>query len=485
MNDFARSSIYVIVAVVLGALAWLMRPAPADIERFSDVGEPFYPEFSDPLEATSLEVIEFNEESGAALPFKVEFTSGAWTIPSHYNYPADGEDRLASTAAAVIDVRKDIIQSDRAQDHEALGLIDPLDETSTSIAGRGKRVTLRNASGAVLADFIIGDQLPDRPGFRYVRRPGQKRSYAAQINVDISTRFRDWINAELLELNAPDVKRITINDYSIDETTGSISQAGRVVLNKLADNKWTMDELPDSQQLDQSRIQAMVRAMAGLTITGVRPKPASMTADLRAQEGITLDLNTRLSLESRGFFVSQDGRLLSNEGEIIVGAANGVQYTLRFGEVLIGEGMEISAGVADHTGDDTAASAEQEAVHRYVFITAGFDESLLPPQPVPPTLNAADETVSPDEDQDDEDSPPDDAETNESALDDAAMAAYERQLDQWQTTADAGQVTAARLNDRFAEWYYVISASDFSALRPSIEDLIGPAAPETPAAPPQ
>lgn len=95
MKDFSRTAIYIAVAAVLIILAVMLRPAPPSIERLSDEGEPFYPNFTDPLDATSLEVVKFDEEAGSAVPFKVEFSSGSWIIPSHYNYPADGKDRLA------------------------------------------------------------------------------------------------------------------------------------------------------------------------------------------------------------------------------------------------------------------------------------------------------------------------------------------------------------------------------------------------------
>jgi len=226
MNAVAKTAIFIVAAVALALLAWFTQPATPDIERLSDQGEPFYPQFTDPLEAKSLEVIEFDEQSGSAVPFKVQFADGKWTIPSHYDYPADGQDRLARTASAVMDLERDIIQSDRAQDHEALGVIDPLDDTATALAGRGKRITLRDETGAVLADYIIGNQVPDKQGYRYVRLPDRKRTYAVKVDVEISTRFKDWINASLLDVRADQVQEVSVNDYSIDESTGSVNREG-------------------------------------------------------------------------------------------------------------------------------------------------------------------------------------------------------------------------------------------------------------------
>ena len=64
------------------------------------------------------------------------------TIPSHDDYPADGKERLAQTAAGVIDIKKDEFRSDNISDHEKFGVIDPLSQ-SAGLTGRGQRVTIR------------------------------------------------------------------------------------------------------------------------------------------------------------------------------------------------------------------------------------------------------------------------------------------------------------------------------------------------------
>lgn len=463
MNDLQKTGLFVGAALVLGSLALFTGgPSHLRLEQFSDQGEAFYVEFTDPLRAASLEVIDFDEESGTATPFKVQVKDGRWSIPSHYDYPADGEDRLANTAAAVIDIKKDIVQSDRLQDHELLGVIDPIDDSVTTLTGRGQRITLREDSGAMLADFIIGRDVEGKQGFRYVRIPEKKQTYAVKMDIDISTRFADWIETNLLGLSSSDLSRIVIQDYSVDETTGSINSQGRIALSK-SDNTWSMDELPEDKELETDKVSTMTTALANITITGVRPKPAGLSRDLRTTEGLTMDLPTQLSLQSKGYFVSQDGRLLSNEGEVTIGTTDGVTYTLRFGEVLIGEGMEVSAGSEDEgasSGDtsDENASGGGGTENRYLFVTAQFDESLLPPRPEAPEGYTP---VDPEAEPDPETEPRD-----------PAFITYENDLQTWTETYEAGMAETQRLNDRFAPWYYVISAGDFGNIRLGLADLL-------------
>ena len=89
----------------------------------------------------------------------------------------------------------------------------------------------------MLADFVVGREPEGRAGFRFVRIPGQKRVYAARMDVDLSTRFEDWIERDLLKLERDDVEEVIIKDYSIDERTGRLDQRDVVTLTKDDDGK--------------------------------------------------------------------------------------------------------------------------------------------------------------------------------------------------------------------------------------------------------
>ncbi len=495
MNDLVRTGVIAAAAVAIAGITVLTRPAPPEATALAEQGEAFYPGFTDPAAAASLEVFSWQEDAGIVRAFKVHRTEDGWTIPSHHDYPADGEERLARTAASVMDLRKDVIRSDRARDHEAFGVIDPLDEASVALSGRGDRITLRDADGAVLADYVIGDPVPDRPGFRYVRVPGRPRTYAVRADVDVSVRFRDWIDDTLLETSPEDLRLVELQDYAVDESSGAVSFEGSATLARAdADADWTIEPASPDTEVDADRVSSMLEALAGLRITGVRPKPPGLAAGLRADAGLELGVEEQLSLQDRGFFVSADGRLLSNEGEIRVGAADGVVATLRFGEVLEGDGLAVSAGDDPAgPGDDAADSASavtgegDRSLHRYVFITAGFDASLLGPRPEPaagadaPAAAAADPEAADAEASGEADGEADGEASGDAADEDGTPV--DPAVLAWERRAEEGRGRAAELNARFADWYYVISAEDFDAMRPSLGELVRPAGEEeTPAA---
>ena len=167
-------------------------------------------------------------------------------------------------------------------------------------------------------------------------------------------------------------------------------------------------KLAGAEKLNTARVQGMLAALGRLKIVGVRPKPPNMTSDLK-QGGIQLSVETMMSLRQKGFFLTPDGRLLSNEGEVLVETNDGMVYTLRFGEILTGQGESKEAA------KDAKSTAKAEGGEsRYLFVTAG------------PARDAT----------------------------------------------ETGQRLARELSNRFADWYYVISGADFSKLRLRRKDLV-------------
>jgi len=451
MSETRITMTYAGAAVLLLALVFLTGPRKITPDAFLDRGESFFPEFTDPNFATTLEVIEFDEETAAARPFKVTFNEGRWTIPSHHNYPADGKDRLAKTAGGVIDIRKDDFRSNNVADHEAFSVIDPLDQTVTTLKGRGKRVTIKGESDQVLADLIIGNELEGRDNLRFVRLPDQKRVYVSRIDIDISTKFEDWIELALLEVNQRDIEQITLKDYSINERTGTINQRDVVILNRTQDS-WEANRMSSNQEVDSTKIDNLLRAIEELSIVGVRPKPKGLSQNLsRAEGGEGISQADVLSLQSKGYYFSRDGNLVSNEGELEMLSSQGVVYTLRFGEILYGTGDAVTAG-ADSNNEDEKERGPGE--NRYLFITASFDPNRFP-EPAQPNntdfLNKSEEDWT-------------DTDRKNKELKD--------KHDEWLQKVEEGQELSDQLNTRFADWYYVISSSSFDKVHLKRSDLV-------------
>ena len=344
---------FVGVALVLVVAAWATSPRLETPANLADRGTRFFPGFTDPQSAASLEVFEFNQAAFAAQPLKVVNQDGRWTIPSHYGYPADGSEKLATTAAALIALTKDDIASENAGDHERCGVIDPLDETISNSKGRGTRVMVRGRDESVLADIIIGAPVEGRDQMRYVRVPGQTRTYVSRVGaLSISTKVDDWIERDLLQVNRDDIDGIAIQHFLVSSGRDNVSDGERLLLRRQRPDVWILTGSAPGQRLNTFSMNLLVTTLDELAIADVRPKPPGLAAALAGTGAARMSSADAADLETKGFLTTRDGGLVPVGGEVFVRTDSGIAFQLRFGDIV--------------HGADTAAE------DRYLMISAGF-----------------------------------------------------------------------------------------------------------------
>ena len=471
MNETTKTATFVVVAAcLLGMAAFANRPVGGTPGAFLDQGEPFYPDFNVPEQARSLRVVEYDEATGRSEPFQVEMKDGRWIIPSHYDYPADAEDRLSKTAGGILGLEKATLRSDRPEDFKAMGVVDPLDPKLTSFEGVGTRVTLEDEAGGLLADLIVGKPVPNASGQRFVRVPGHNAVYGVPMTgVELSTRFNDWIETNLLGFQATDIREVTIDKHAVDLARGTIEGGDFLTLERPdASTPWSLEEAaPGGREVDPSKVTTLTATLADLKIVGVRPKPAGLTADLKSEseEGLRLsDLAIR-SLKTRGFYLTQ-GRLISNDGDLIVTTADGVRTTLQFGAVTFARGESLSAGTESEASSsvDSPKSESPEPAppagaieSRYLFVTAAFDPSRFqaptppePPKPPGPGELPADPFAR--------------TASGRAEAEKARQAPYQSVLADYTRKIEGGRAKAKAMTDRFAGWYYVVPGDAYRKL---------------------
>ena len=459
-REMGKTLGFMLVALLLMGAAFLRLPdsreAAAD---FKDQGLAFFPEFKDPFACTDLEVMEFDASTASARQFKVMLKDGKWVIPSHHNYPADAKDRLAKTAAGVMDLTKDTIRSDRVEDHESLGVLDPLD-LKASLKGRGKRVTLRDKGEKVLADFIIGNEVRERPGQRYVRDPKSKRTYGVNVKADLSTKFADWIETNLLKLDASHVRSVTFENHKVDPEQGKIIDGETLrIARKDGAGPWALDGgVGEGMELNGEKLTSLTSALADLKIVGVRPKPLGLSRELKVSSSNDVKPLTRedlQSLVSKGFYPTKQG-LFSNQGDVKIATDEGAVYTLRFGEVVFSTGEELSAGSKD---EGKEASKKKEGggsgtESRYLMVTVAFDPTLIPePEKPKPSLDIPDDPFQKNAD-----------DPKRVAEEKAAKEKAEREKAEREKTVADAEAKVTLLSERFAGWYYVTPGESFRSI---------------------
>ena len=579
MNESTKTIVFVGIAVVLAALAGASHfSGPTNSADFEMVGKEFYEEFTSGNMAESLEVSAVDAESGRLRRFSVEKQDGLWRIPSHYNYPAEAAVRLAQTASSFIGISRDSLEGRLVNEQERLGVLDPLEVEIEDPESAGKRITLKDADGEVVVDYIIGNEVEgaevvlsevERPfganqdlKYYYVRRPDEKQTYKVALNIDLSTKFSDWIDPDLLRVERNEVTKISIDNYSIEEdrSTGSLMKMQSDVINLSRESgadPWVMDSLnAETEELNESRVTDVINVLDELKIAGVRPKLKFKDHVLLTQE---LKLNVRpefkedprgferamsmlqAQLDQKGFNLagsSEKMELVSQHGQLDVGTENGVLYTLHVGKPIEGDEKEIEIGSLGSSDDEKKSETEKanaegdadtkadesktdeskdktesgepavEAKNRYMMVRVSLDESLLGEKPVLPT--APKEPVKPEGYTPVEEKPkdekeadvPDDVEKPEGVGEEKkedekpardprftdydnlareyeqekvdyelAISRFEDQTKEYEKKVADGNELVEELNQRFGDWYYVISGDNLATLQTKREDL--------------
>jgi hypothetical protein len=412
MNSANRTLAFVLVAacsvgIAVGAHR-MYQPSAASAGKKTDVGTPFFPDFQDPGAATFLSVAAFNTTTNKVDKFTVEKRDGRWRIPSHHNYPADAKDRLAKTAASIIGVTRGQLVTESATSHARLNLLDPQDDKVAGTEGRGNRITLKNGD-TVLTDLIIGKKeegagaASDR---YYVRRADEDRVYIAEVKPNLSTKFTDWIQPNVLDATASTFRRISLERYTVDEAKGEIVPGIRSELSRSSSTEeWKLDEVPAGKKLKTSVVNQITSSLADMKIVGVRPKTPGIAALIKGDGNGRLSPIDMLDMQEKGFFRTNSG-LVSKYGDFLAGTSEGIVYVLRFGNIIRGGDVDIEIGSSKKLTEEEAqkaldekkakgeaeeASAEKtdgdeaKKENRFVFVSAQLDPTLLGEEPVEPT----------------------------------------------------------------------------------------------------
>lgn len=380
MSENGRTLAYIGVALVLGVVAVVARPTQEPPPVQGIVGKSLFDKFTDPAKAASLEIVKYDEALGEVSTFKVARTSdGLWSIPSHSNYPADAETQMKDAAMLLVNLTVLGVATEDLADHEMFGVIEPNQEKlKAGDKGVGLLVSFEDSSGADLGSLIIGKEVKGNPDQRFVRVPRQDQVFVVNISPSkLSTKFEDWIEKDLLKIQAFDVDRVRLKDHSVVRTTQGFAAEPRAEIAVSLDpngTQWNLNEMTvfrdgapkkvdllPGEELNKEKLDGLKNALSDVKIADVYPKPKGLDATLKSSGDFLNDREAQRSLAERGFVLSQDNEIWSANGELQIGTKDGVEYVLRFGNVA-GEQQDSKEG----------------KLNRYLFVMARVDESRFP-----------------------------------------------------------------------------------------------------------
>ena len=385
MNEQKKTLIFIGCALLAVAVAYISQPKPVGTAPDDSIGKSLFEKFTDPLTAKSLEIVKFDSTQNQLSTFKVNQNSdGSWSIPSHGGYPADAENQLRDVATSLVDLKVIDVVSDLREDHEYFGVQAPEKDSKATQESMGTLIRMQDEKGDDLASLIVGKADKQKPDQRFVRVPSQERVYLVKIDpAKFTTKFGEWIEKDLLKLNALDVDQVRLRDYSVSRTERGFRMDPRLnaqVKWSSEKNGWDLAQLTlfnrgkevptslgENEEINKEKLDALKTALDDLQIEDVSRKPKGLTADLKADAGFMNDQEGIDSLFTRGFFplkppTGDEVELFSANGEVHVGMKDGVEYILRFGNV---------AGIEE--------GSTETKLNRYLFVMARLDESKFAP----------------------------------------------------------------------------------------------------------
>jgi len=290
----------------------------------------------------------------------------------------------------------------------------------------------------------------------------------------------------------------------VDEARGAVIQRGEMTLehsdtgdprwrflkDKIFDGeKWVPVKMAETEELDTGTLDAMKTALDELKIVDVNPKPAGLSADLKAAKSFLDNRQAVASLMLRGFFLARladQVQLVSNEGEIRVLMKDGVEYVLRFGEIA-GSGAskkpdEKKEGANGKPEDDKEDESETAGVNRFIFVTTEFNPDVIEkpkfeplPEEKPEPKPGAEPEAKPGAEKPEAKPEAKPEEKKQDALKaerDRIEKEKKRKQEEYDEKIEKGKKHVKELNDRFADWYYIIPDDVYRKIHLGRKDIV-------------
>lgn len=311
---FISFSLVTIVIVIAASFSIVSRYGDSGSTRST---ERLFPGFSEKVNEVA-EVAYRDRE----LTLTLKRDGDTWTIAERSDYVADS-DIVRNLLVGLAEMRRGEPKTKLKDRYHRLAVSDISVETSQS-----KLLTLKDGSGDVIAELIVGKETEDVAGGvsigRYVRMPGEERAWLAEGRLTVPDSVKLWVKPEFVHV---DPKRIV--SATVRQPDGEVMNISRIDPNG---SKFRIDGLAESAKVKYPNdVDNIADALDRLELDDVRKAGA-----------IEFPADKIVKTEYRTI----DG--------LIVNAESFEDDKSKFW-------ARYSARVADGLGDDVAAKAKAEA----------------------------------------------------------------------------------------------------------------------------
>ena len=208
-----------------------------------------------------------------------------WLVAEKGNYPA-ATGKVRQIALGMADL---LLVEPKTRQPGFYSRLDVEDPGS----GKSTLVTLKDKSGATLAEMIIGKRRFDRLGTGtdgvYVRKPGDAQAWLARGSLEFSDQLSSWLDRRIL-----DIPQKRIAKASLTQPDGT----KLVITRAKPEDKFTVEDAPaDAKFKSETTTSEPALALDGLDLDDVKaagdvpvPDKDVVTASFTTFDGLTVDV---------------------------------------------------------------------------------------------------------------------------------------------------------------------------------------------------
>jgi Domain of unknown function (DUF4340) len=208
----------------------------------------------------------------------------SWLVAENGNYPANAA-KISQVVLAMADLTLVEPKTQKPDLYPRLEVEEPA-------KGKSSLVTVKDKSGATLAELIVGKRRYDRLGTGndgvYLRKSGDAQVWLARGSLDPSGEMSSWLERRILDIPESRIAKVTLTQA--DGTKLVISRPA-------ADAKFAVEDAADAKFKSETTIAGPAMALESLDLDDVKPATELpvpdkdvVTAAFTTFDGLTVDV---------------------------------------------------------------------------------------------------------------------------------------------------------------------------------------------------
>jgi len=270
----------VTLAVVLAAI--FTRQESTAIPR---QGERLFPQLMANINDTT-EVVGVSKNE----TFTLTRRDGHWVVKEKSDYPADAN-KVRQLIVGTAQFRRVEPKTRNPELYEKLSV-----EGINKEAAKSVKISLKNTSGAALAEFLLGERRWSRgdPSLSeyYVRLPDDPQAWLVEGKIPDDKSPTNWLDDEILELDSARVREVRVTHPDGDKVT--------VRHSKPSANDYQLLGLPEGAEVEFNyAVNSIGNTLTSLTLDNVKPAPevrfkngTGLSVELETFDGLRVQMQT-------------------------------------------------------------------------------------------------------------------------------------------------------------------------------------------------